>query len=620
METASTSATINVTYPRPLVSLTSDASEIIAGRSVTLIWESQWADSVSFTPDLGAADTAGAVSVSPSQTTVYTIDAAGPGGTTTASLTIQVIHKPQVSLTAEPSVLMLGESATLTWSALYADTVEIDNGLGVVEDEGEVEVSPGQTAVYTITAAGPGGEATDSVTIHVSQADLIPAGVDASGAVVDGGSLEISGLVSVDLKNTGATDVWRSFDVTVFEDRNSDGVFDPAVDAIIGAQTVSGLASGQEQTLSIPVGGNMLFADNLIHVMADSSVQIPETDETNNVAHSMADCEQTPPTAGEFNPVLEWNWFGSETVPASNQVMCTPKAANLNDDNGDGLIDNEDIPDIIFITFSGVYADNNARLRAISGDGGGELFTVVSEVASPGFSPAVGDIDGDGLPEILVFTNTLNLLAFENDGSLKWKSAETTTVYNPGRSAITIADIDADGLPEILIGHHVFNSNGTTKWVGDNSTNDGIACAANLDLQGLPEIVVGNTAYRANGDVYWRSTALGLDFNAIGNLDDDPYPEVVHVGGGKIYLLEHDGEVKWGPVSLGSQGGGPPTIADFDGDGEPEIGVASRYYYFVFEADGSLKWKKTIYDVSGVTGASVFDFEGGRVRRGCVRG
>lgn len=88
------------------------------------------------------------------------------------------------------------------------------------------------------------------------------------------------------------------------------------------------------------------------------------------------------------------------------------------------------------------------------------------------------------------------------------------------------------------------------------------------------------------------------------------------VSWGKVWLLEHDGRLKWGPVRLppGTSSrnyGGPPTVADLDGDGEPEIGVAGGRFYTVLDTDGTVKWSKPNRDSSShQTGSSVFDFEG----------
>ncbi len=51
----------------------------------------------------------------------------------------------------------------------------------------------------------------------------------------------------------------------------------------------------------------------------------------------MARCEYHPPI-GQFNPTVEWKWNGSGVNPNSTNVLCAPAVANLNDDNGDGIV------------------------------------------------------------------------------------------------------------------------------------------------------------------------------------------------------------------------------------------------------------------------------------------
>ncbi|MCP4571433.1 MAG: DUF11 domain-containing protein, partial [bacterium] len=133
---------------------------------------------------------------------------------------------------------------------------------------------------------------------------------------------------------------------------------------------------------------------------------------------------------------------------------------------------------------------------------------------------------------------------------------------------------------------------------------------ADLDLDGALEIVGGNQAWRHDGTVFFSNG--GYDgFPAIGNFDTDPYPEIVMVSYGTIYLLEHDGSEKWSVEHPGSGPGGPPAVADFDGDGEAEIGVAGKLLYAVIDGDGGILWTAPIMDSSSaITSSAVFDFEG----------
>lgn len=73
------------------------------------------------------------------------------------------------SFTVEPSSITAGQSATLRWAVENADSVSI-SGLGTVQASGSRSVSPASTTTYELTATGPGGGASRSVTLTVRPA------------------------------------------------------------------------------------------------------------------------------------------------------------------------------------------------------------------------------------------------------------------------------------------------------------------------------------------------------------------------------------------------------------------------------------------------------------------
>jgi RHS repeat-associated protein len=75
---------------------------------------------------------------------------------------------PEVSFSADPQTITLGESSTLFWNVIDADTISIDPGIGSVDPNGSYEDSPTETTTYTLTAVGPGGTTTESVTVSVN--------------------------------------------------------------------------------------------------------------------------------------------------------------------------------------------------------------------------------------------------------------------------------------------------------------------------------------------------------------------------------------------------------------------------------------------------------------------
>ena len=72
-----------------------------------------------------------------------------------------------MTLTADPTSMLAGESAALHWTSQNATTATIDNGVGVVTTNGSENVAPVQTTTYTITASGPGGSSMAKTTVVV---------------------------------------------------------------------------------------------------------------------------------------------------------------------------------------------------------------------------------------------------------------------------------------------------------------------------------------------------------------------------------------------------------------------------------------------------------------------
>lgn len=380
-------------------------------------------------------------------------------------------------------------------------------------------------------------------------------------------------------------------------------------------------------------------------------------------------CVYIPP-AESFDPVEGFAWTSSPVSPASDQVMMTPMVANLTDDNQDGKIDLKDTPDIVFVTFTGSAYTMDGVLRVISGADGAEHWASsalpVPVVVHGSTIPALADIDGDGVVEILISAAASaggGVYALEHDGQIKWHNREAAGL---GAGGPSVANLDGAGAPEILTLRHVLSADGQIICALPTSSN--VPVAADLDADGVQEIIHGSAIYKltnpdardGSGCTPTRMNGAGGGFVAVADLDDEPTPELVHVVGGKIMLLEADGSLKWertlpldmprvtslygitdctlpvptvgqmcannaqcGPPngqcangrcrvhSACSPGGGPPTVADFDGDGEAEVGVAGRWYYLVYEQDGSVLWAHSTKDFSSaVTGSSVFDFEG----------
>jgi hypothetical protein len=361
--------------------------------------------------------------------------------------------------------------------------------------------------------------------------------------------------------------------------------------------------------------------------------------------------------------------------PHHAQVSATPIVANLTDDNGDGRIDELDAPEIVFTSFCDRNYFNHGVLRALHGGGpnaGEELFAVCEDKLwregqplvddqgallaaanctcnqgdlEPTGALAVGDLDGDGIPEIAVAAHaasaptsdvtTTRLVLFRNTGEL----ISSNAIGNiPGNNpAVTFANLDGEGLSEIVVGPIVLllGRDGDNKLVvakvltgaeaqgrGINNGQGPVSCAADLDGDGKLEVVAGGTAYElpaapaggcpaapelgAEAEAYCAGRLLvrwHQNFDGFCAVADvlaalpvsgpevapgptnplDGKPEVVLISAGHLRILDGDTGVVRLDVMLDDRDGGPPNVDDFDGDGFPEIGTAFDTAYVVHD-------------------------------------
>ena len=375
-----------------------------------------------------------------------------------------------------------------------------------------------------------------------------------------------------------------------------------------GAATGSASESGTEGSTSAvdPTGGSGGLKFDL-PVGGDVGVAPPTCSVVDDM-DAVGDCtDKAPPDS--FEPEAQWSFMGP---PGFEECIVTPLVANLTDDNGDGKIDLCDVPDVVVVAGPNVGSDTPpARLYVLDGATGAVHF-FASELVQWGATPALGDIDADGIPEIVSVEpgSSGHLLAFEHDGSLKWKSAEVWT--GAQASAIALADIDQDGDVEIVAGAKVFDHLGQVVWT--NGPDNLYSASAVADLDGKPglEVLVAGAAFHADGTKWYDTGIFGWVHPQVANLDDDPQPEVLLAADNGIHLVEHDGAPVWSFVPNG-QGdlSRPINIHDFDGDAKAEFGISAPNFYGVYEVDKTPLWQAMVVDQSGQAGGTAFDFIGG---------
>lgn len=83
---------------------------------------------------------------------------------------------PTVTLSANPTSINQGDSATLNWTSTNATQLTITPDVGQVTAEGNTKVSPTDSVTYSVTATGPGGSANASARVTVATAAVTDTG------------------------------------------------------------------------------------------------------------------------------------------------------------------------------------------------------------------------------------------------------------------------------------------------------------------------------------------------------------------------------------------------------------------------------------------------------------
>ncbi len=172
----------------------------------------------------------------------------------------------------------------------------------------------------------------------------------------------------------------------------------------------------------------------------------------------------------------------------------------------------------------------------------------------PALEPlALGDLDGDGAPDIVVgrpsFLDVDEILVFLNDGNGLF-SSETSYAVGGNPIAIAIEDFDGVNGPDLA----VVASNETVSIL----LNDGNGCF-------LPHQILGVGAV---------PLAIG-----VGALDDDPHLDLAVVNGGDdtVLVLFNDGTGTFADGGTFGVGNWPNSVAigDLDGDTDLDLAVAN---------------------------------------------
>lgn len=296
------------------------------------------------------------------------------------------------------------------------------------------------------------------------------------------------------------------------------------------------------------------------------------------------------------------NW----TYSTNAAILASPKLADLNGDGTD---------EILLTTYDVVNPYWGGWLYAWNGSGTVLPGFPIHLTGAPPGTPAIGDLDNDGDPEIV--QGTWNYLyVFNHDGSAYpgWPQAMYVT------QAAALADMDGDGDLEIIVPAYnmlqVYHHNGIMASGFPVCGNHDLTAASIGDLEGDGDLEIVAGTFFASGSATdyvhaWHhngTPVTGFPVTtagsvkappALGDLDGDGTLEIVAdcwnlSGTDYLYVWSHTGALEPGwPINADYVRLSSPSIANLDLDAELEIVVGgwstspSGEKVYVFNMDGT---------------------------------
>jgi predicted lipoprotein with Yx(FWY)xxD motif len=320
-----------------------------------------------------------------------------------------------------------------------------------------------------------------------------------------------------------------------------------------------------------------------------------------------------------------------------------------------GDLDGDGLPDVLVNSYVGPEDNITATVIAKKGSDGTHLWEEsISGDYAYIYAEVVGDLDGDGLPDVLVNSGvgpydnaTSTLIAKKgSDGTHLWE--ESISGYEAGIDAEVVADLDGDGLPDVMVNSGVGPDDNVTSTViakkgsnGNHLWEESISgyeagidaeVVADLDGDGLPDVLVRSCVGTfdnqtatviakkgSNGTHLWEEPINGYDaiinYEVVADLDDDGVPDVLvssSVGpySNRTYTViaekGSDGTHLWEESVSGSGAYNDisaEVVADLDGDGLPDVLVhnnvgssASQTFTVIAKkgSDGTHLWEESV--------------------------
>jgi len=415
----------------PTVEMSASPETIFRGASAAISWSATNVETVTLDNGIGEAPMSGTISVSPVVTTTYTVTAANDSGTVTASVTITVTEPlPTVTINAAPGTVPAGEPTILSWTSSNADSVSIEPGIGGVDLNGSLSVSPTTTTTYVITAQGPGGTVTADVAVTVT--DPLP--VVAISA--DPESITAGESVTLTWTSTNAESVSIEPDIGPVE---LNGTL-PVAPMQTTTYTLTAVGSGGTRSTSVTV-----TVYNPITLQITSPLDGADITGTSVVvkgAITHADALESGVTVNGIVAIVSGNQFTANHVPlAHGENIITARATDV-----DGIIA------IDTITVNADTSGETVSLTASPVSGMAPLETTLKIDASFDFTSSNISYVGPDTVEFLESSNDEYRVVMYTEGVYTFTAVVTDGQGNTYSGTIAVEVVDEAALDQLLRG------------------------------------------------------------------------------------------------------------------------------------------------------------------------
>ena len=256
-------------------------------------------------------------------------------------------------------------------------------------------------------------------------------------------------------------------------------------------------------------------------------------------------------TTGRFTTLALGNGNGTFEAGVNYATGVNPEVA-LGDFNRDGKLD--------LVTVNA----NSGSVSVFLGNGDGTFQAAMNTAISGAFfGIAVGDLNGDGIPDVVVGDSTgfppRNVIVLLGKGDGTFAAPVRFSTGGSGEGQIVIADLNGDGKSDIAVVNQADNTVSVLLGNGNGTFQ-------------APKIT---GALASDG---FLGSIVAADFNGDGKLDL-AVPDYVGAGAGQVAILLGKGDGTFqSPTFLTSAGGSTgAAVGDFNKDGKMDLAVANQF-------------------------------------------